>query len=113
MKVFKLLPLVILVSTPVFANVDPKIAEFCLKAQDFQGCVNSLSGKKPEAPATTIRQVQQQGANLSEGNSCPAQHVYSGGGYCQRVICVKRGLLGRGHAQDLGGKNISCKEVLN
>ena len=72
---------------PAFANVDPKIAEFCLKAQDFQGCVNSMSGKKPEATETTIRQVQQQGANLSEGNYCPAQHIYSGGGYCQRVKC--------------------------
>jgi len=94
---------------PAFANVDPKIAEFCLKAQDFQGCVRSMSGKKPEETTTTIRQVQQQGANLTEGNSCPAQHIYSGGGYCQRVTCIKRGLFGRGHAEELAGKGISCK----
>ena len=93
---------------PAFANVDPKIAEFCLKAQDFQGCVDSLSGKKPEATTTTIRQVQQQGANLTEGNSCPAQHAYSGGGYCQRVICVKRGLFGKGHSQYLGDRGMKC-----
>ena len=93
---------------PAFANVDPKIAEFCLKAQDFQGCVNSMSGKKPEATDTTIRQVQQQGANLSEGNYCPAQHIYSGGGYCQRVKCFSGGLFGKGHSEDLAGKGMSC-----
>lgn len=90
------------------AGVDPKIAEFCLKAQDFQGCVNSMSGKKPEETTTTVRQVQQQGANLTEGNSCPNGHVYSGGGYCQRVVCVKRGLFGKGHDQYLGGRGMSC-----
>jgi len=47
MKVFKLLPLVILVSTPAFANVDPKIAEFCLKATDFAGCVQTMTGGLP------------------------------------------------------------------
>ena len=93
---------------PAFANVDPKIAEFCLKAQDFQGCVNSMSGKKPEATDTTIRQVQQQGANLSEGNYCPAQHIYSGGGYCQSVKCFSGGLFGKGHSEDLAGKGMSC-----
>ena len=93
---------------PASANVDPKIAEFCLKAQDFQGCVNSMSGKKPEATETTIRQVQQQGANLTEGNSCPKGFVYSGGGYCQRVVCMSRGIFGKGHDQYLGGKGLSC-----
>ena len=28
------------------ANVDPKIAEICMKATDFQGCVKSMSGQK-------------------------------------------------------------------
>ena len=100
--------LVITIAFPASANVDPKIAEFCLKAQDFQGCVNSMSGKKADESTTTIRQVQQQGANLTEGNSCPKGHVYSGGGYCQRVVCMKRGLFGKGHDQYLGGKGMSC-----
>jgi len=33
-----------LASSPSPANVDPKISEFCLKAQDFQGCVKLMSG---------------------------------------------------------------------
>ena len=45
MKNFKLLPLVLLVSTPAFANVDPKIAEFCLKATDYKGCVEAHSSQ--------------------------------------------------------------------
>jgi len=57
---------------------------------------------------TVIRHVQQQGASVTEGNSCPEQHIYSGGGYCQRVTCVKRGLFGKGHGQYLGGKGTSC-----
>ena len=28
------------------ANIDPKVAEMCMKASDFQGCVKSMSGKK-------------------------------------------------------------------
>ncbi len=32
--------------TVVKANVDPKIAEICMKATDFQGCVKSMSGQK-------------------------------------------------------------------
>ena len=34
------------ITLPVNANVNPKIAEFCLKAQDFQGCVKSMSTDK-------------------------------------------------------------------
>ena len=30
----------------VNANIDPKVAEICLKATDFQGCVKSMSGQK-------------------------------------------------------------------
>ena len=94
-------------AAPAFANVDPKIAEFCLKAQDFQGCVNSMSGGSTDS-TTTIRQIQQEGASITEGNKCPHLYGYVGGGYCKRIICVKRGLFGRGHSQHLGGKESSC-----
>ena len=30
----------------VNANIDPKVAEICMKAIDFQGCVKSMSGQK-------------------------------------------------------------------
>ena len=31
---------------PAVAEVDPKVAEMCMKAVDFQGCVNAMTGKK-------------------------------------------------------------------
>ncbi len=34
------------IPTTVNANVDPKIAEICMKASDFKGCVESMSGQK-------------------------------------------------------------------
>ena len=42
-----LLPLLAALALPtaVNANVDPKVAEICMKAVDFQGCVNAMSGK--------------------------------------------------------------------
>ncbi|WP_141561459.1 PDZ domain-containing protein [Synechococcus sp. WH 8016] len=58
---------------------------------------------------TTVNQIQRQGANLTEGNSCPAGLWYSGGGYCQRVICIKSGLFGYGNDPQLAGKGIKCR----
>lgn len=92
---------------PAVAEVDSKTHKLCLEAKDYLGCVKAMKGET--SSETVIRQVQQQGANLTEGNSCPEQHMYSGGGYCQRVTCIKRGLFGKGHDQYLGGKGISCK----
>ena len=44
-----LLPLLASIALPTAvnanANVDPKIAEFCLKAADFAGCVKTMTGK--------------------------------------------------------------------
>ena len=92
---------------PVVAEVDAKTHKLCLEAKDYLGCVKVMKGET--SSETVIRQVQQQGASVIEGNSCPEQHVYSGGGYCQRVICVKRGLYGRGHGENLGGKASACR----
>jgi len=102
-----LAPLLLAVSLPAFAEVDPKIHKLCIEAKDYSGCVRAMKGET--STETTVNQIQRQGASLTEGNSCPAQHIYSGSGYCQRVVCVKRGLFGRGHAQALGGKGINCQ----
>ena len=80
---------------PAVAEVDAKTHKLCLEAKDYLGCVKAMKGET--SSETVIRQVQQQGASVTEGNSCPEQHIYSGGGYCQRVTCVKRGLFGKGH----------------
>ena len=46
-----LLPLLAALSFPtaVNANVDPKVAEMCMKAVDFQGCVNAMTGVNKNA----------------------------------------------------------------
>ena len=95
--------------TPAFANVDPKIAEFCLKAQDFQGCIKAMSGDS-SGSTTTVRQIQQKGADLAEGNQCPEGFAYIGGGNCQEVKC--RGGTGYGHDYRLAGRGWACKKTL-
>lgn len=97
------------ITLPVSANIDPKIAEFCLKAQDFQGCVKSMSGDS-SGSTTTVRQIQQKGADLAEGNQCPAGFAYIGGGNCQEVKCRDNG--GGGNDYRLAGKEWACKKVL-
>ncbi len=45
-KIFFLLVACIALPTTIQANVDPKVAEICMKAADFKGCVESMSGIK-------------------------------------------------------------------
>ena len=51
-----LLPLLAAIALPtaVNANVDPKVAEICMKAVDFQGCVKAMGGESSEPVRTTI-----------------------------------------------------------
>ena len=74
--------------TAVNAEVDPKVAEMCMKAVDFQGCVNAMTGKKEGK-----RLIMDQGVSLSEGNACQAGYAYIGGGTCQIVECYGSGLF--------------------
>ena len=41
-----LIPLLAALALPtaVNSNVDPKVAEMCMKAVDFKGCVETMSG---------------------------------------------------------------------
>ena len=40
--------------TAVNANIDPKVAEICMKAVDFQGCVKAMGGESSEPVRTTV-----------------------------------------------------------
>ena len=44
-KIFFPLLAFIALPTAIQANIDPKVAEICMKATDFQGCVESMSGQ--------------------------------------------------------------------
>ena len=41
-----IIPLISAIIFPnmVNANIDPKVTEICMKAVDFQGCVNAMTG---------------------------------------------------------------------
>ena len=45
-RLLLLLPLLV-ATAPSSAAVDPKIAEFCMKATDFAGCVQTMTGGLP------------------------------------------------------------------
>ena len=92
------------VQAPIKAQVDPKIAEFCLKAQDFQGCVNSMTGKSSDNKETKV--TVDLDKIRTTGNFCPSSYGYVGAGYCERIICV---VNYSGHDYRLGGKGWSCK----
>ena len=51
-----LIPFLAALALPTFvnANVDPKIAEICMKAVDFQGCVKAMGGETTDPVRTTI-----------------------------------------------------------
>ena len=48
------------------ANIDPKVAEICMKASDFQGCVKNMSGLK-EIKLATISEYDKALAFFNEG----------------------------------------------
>ena len=67
-----LLPLLAVLALPtaVNANVDPKVAEICMKAVDFQGCVNAMTGTdqisiKKEELLDEIKKLPSRIANTS------------------------------------------------
>ena len=62
-----LLPLLTALALPtaVNANVDPKVAEMCMKAVDFQGCVAAMTGKKPNEYGEGTRKFVRSDGSLS------------------------------------------------
>ena len=81
MKIFFLIPVLLGFFSPVKAEVDSKVAEFCLRAKDFEGCVRSMSSKSSDMPSMRIIEG---GVELS-GNSCPEGFAYAGAGKCRDV----------------------------
>ena len=57
--------------SPVKANIDRDIAEMCMKAVDFKGCVETMSGGPVQK-----RMIIDQGVSLSESNSFPYGYAY-------------------------------------
>jgi len=85
------------------AQVDPNIHKLCVEAKDYIGCTRAMKGDT----MPTSRVINSQGADIAEGNQCPASYAYVGGGNCQRVSCFYSRSLGggeRGHDPIVAGK---------
>ena len=100
----------LLVGIPASAEVESKIHKLCIEAKDYLGCVKAMKG---DTTTTTIREIRSQGADIAEGNQCPAGFAYVGGGNCMEVKC-KYSASGMGfdtgHDQRVAGKsNWGCK----
>ncbi len=99
------LPLVLGLSSPVQAAVDPEVHKMCLAATDYAGCVRLQSGQSSQDRLTI-----DQGVSLSEGNACPNGHAYVGSGYCREVVCQWAGYTQA--TQLLGKKKWRCQRSL-
>lgn len=86
---------------PAIAEVDPEIHKLCIEAKDYAGCVRSMKGDT----MPTSRVINSQGADIAEGNSCPAGYAHRGGGTCQSVECP---IVAGGNDPLLAGKNHKC-----
>jgi len=97
-------------SSTLLAQVDSQIHEKCIKASDYKGCVEILSGALKERinPGTQNIKLNIDTQVSADGNQCPSEFAYAGAGYCRRVVCVYAGLFGRGHHPDLAGKGMRC-----
>ena len=96
-----LLPLLAALALPtaVNANVDPEVHNLCLRAVDYQGCVNAHSGK-----SNAMEIFNNPGTATSKGNSFPYGYAYIGQGYCAEVICK----MGGKNNPLLAGKKWKC-----
>ena len=94
---------------PAVAEVDAKTHKLCLEAKDYLGCVKAMRGET----MPTSRIINSQGADMAEGNQCPAGFAYVGGGNCMEVKCKysASGLgFDTGHDQRVAGKSYwGCK----
>ena len=88
---------------PAFGQVDPKIHKLCVQAKDYAGCVNANAGTG-EPKNIVINQA----APVADGNSCPGDTRYSGGGTCTTWVCESSRWAGRGHEPQLAGKDSGC-----
>ena len=104
MRRFLILPLLLGVSLPLQAGVDPEVHKLCKDVKDYLGCVKAQTTNSTDIPS--LRVIQ--GKTELTGNSCPNLHAYSGSGYCTRIIC--NGNRFRSHP-DLRYKKWKCSPL--
>ena len=86
-------------------GVDPKVHQMCIEAKDYAGCVRAMTSDITSPQV--IRNINQRGAVISEGNQCPSGFAYVGSGNCMEVKCqYHRSVTTRsfGHDKRVAGK---------
>ena len=113
-----LISLLAAIALPTAVNaekIDKEIAEFCLKATDFAGCVKTMSKE------TNIKKIvpDEKKSGDEESlivNSCPEGNAYVGNGLCRKVECeypMDTFKAAKGHDQTVAGKSDwSCKKKI-
>ena len=86
-------------ATAEAGEVNPKIHKLCIEAKDYAGCVRAMKGDT----STTTNIIQRRGADLAEGNQCPAGFTYIGSGNCMGVKCYYDGPSSHGHDPRVAG----------
>ena len=78
-----LIPLLTAIALPtaVNANVDPKVAEMCMKAVDFQGCVAAMTGEKPNEFGEGTRKFVRKNGSLAVFNPLAISAIEARGEY--------------------------------
>jgi len=95
-----------LIPSAADAQVSDESHQRCEKAADYIGCVKAQT---MGSDATTTTVITRDGAPVPEGNSCPGDKRYSGGGICTEWACRAGGISGRGHHPELAGKDSGCR----
>ena len=113
-----LLPLLAAISLPTAVNaekIDQEIAEFCLKATDFAGCIKTMSKRTDNQQIVPKEIISDNGESLIV-NSCLEGNAYVGNGLCRKVECVypmDTFKAAKGHDQTVAGKSDwSCKKKI-
>ena len=111
-----LLPLLAALALPTAVNaekIDQEIAEFCLKATDFAGCIKTMS-KGTDNKKIVPNEIISGDGESPIVNSCPEGNAYVGNGLCRKVECIypmDHFKAAKGHNQIVAGKSDwSCKK---
>ena len=94
------------------ANIDPKVAEMCMKASDFQGCVKTMSGQKGKN-LTTNSEYDNALAFFKEGDSLKANKSIKS--YLKKNPNSKEGFILSAiiNAYDLGKFDEAIRDIDN
>ena len=76
------------------ANIDPKVAEMCMKATDFEGCVKSMSGQTNKNSSPVVSKYDEALILFEAGDTASAMKKINS--YIEANNSSKEAYLARG-----------------